>query len=332
MADFDYNVAGQEYLYKAEARPNPGRGFLSTEAIKTIEFTQLLIQAATKDIDARKSPLAPLHCAFDRLEGLILLAKRVLFELQHLPSKLAEVKNGAPCLVMIPSTEVFIDFSSLLYHAGSTLDILSRYYKGASGLDPTGYFRDSKKLIYNLQPPDIRADYLWADLDYFEREIDVIFSGKDGFKGLRNAIAHENSVLGMSMYTYSAHLIDKETVLIFDCEIEIERKEDGNKKLFPISKTVEKIISLVTWIVCRTAICYLTRTREGGILYAPSATPEWKANKFIPVWNNPLAIFSEWISDDPSHPKFSVLRATWNGFQTHNRPLNPEVISKAIKL
>lgn len=328
MSEFDYNRLGQEYSFHAKAGEPLGLGFLPDEAVRTIAFATALIHNASKDAEVQTTPLAPLHCAFERLEGLLLVGKRITDAIQSIPTQLVEPSRQAPCLVLVPNKTIFIDFASLLYHAGSTLDILSRYYTAESGVgSKSSHFRGSKGRIYNLQPPDIRADYLWNDLERFEQQIGSIFTDQDGFKGLRNYIAHENSVLGLSKYVFSAHCFQSNRALIFDCEIEVTNKQSGQSRLFPISKTTETIISLVTWIVCRVAICYLTRTRQGTVLLNPSGVPGWGPDKFVPVWTNPLAVFSSYISSDTSHQVLSVIRVGWNGFNTHNKPLRPDVLS-----
>ncbi len=254
MTEFDYNKQGQQYSYLATVGEPLGLGYLPEEAVRTLAFATELIRNASKDVDARNTPLAPLHCAFERLEGLLVVGKRITDAIQSIPAQLVEPSKHAPCLVVVSNSTIFIDFATLLYHTGSTLDILSRYYTEESGVGVRdSKFRGSKDRIYNLQPPDIRADYLWNDLDRFEQKIGSIFTSQDGFKGLRNYIAHENSVLGLSKYVFSAQCFEVDRALIFDCEIEITNKQSGLSRLFPISRTTEKIISLVTWIACRVA-------------------------------------------------------------------------------
>ena len=333
MNEFDYNKQGQEYNYHAMAGEPLGLGFLPEEGVRTLAFATELIHNASKDVDAKNTPLAPLHCAFERLEGLLLIGKRITDAIQSIPAQLVEPSRQAPCLVVVPNTTIFIDCASLLDHAGSTLDILSRYYTEESGVGTKdSKFRGSKDRIYNLQPPDIRADYLWNDLDRFEQQIGSIFTSQDGFKGLRNYIAHENSVLGLSKYVFSAHCFQINRALVFDCEIEVTNKQSGQSRLFPISRTTETVISLVTWIACRVVLCYLTRTRQGAISFNPSSVHGWGPDKFVPVWTNPLTVFSSYISTDTSHQVFSVIRAGWNGFQTHNKPLRPDVLNEAIHI
>lgn len=195
-------------------------------------------------------------------------------------------------------------------------------------------FYNSRNAIYDLQPPDIRADYLWSDLSRFEEEFDDIFklSTDNEFKGVRNTIAHENSVLGLASYPFTAHCITPKEGIIFDCELEITSASTGNKKVFPISTTTEKVVAYVSWIVCRTAINYLSRTRHGSILYNPTALPNWGPEKFIPKWNNPLAIFSSYITTNKSLPRFSVTKVTWNGFSIYSEHLKLDVQSKRITI
>lgn len=334
MNYFDYNKLGNEYVSIAIARPPLGIGFFGAEAIKTISVAEALIREGATRASAAGTSLERLQCAFERLEGTLLISKRVLEGIQRIPHQLLDATAQAPCFVCIPDTAIFVDFSSLLYHAGSTLDILSQYYANESGVKHKGKFYGSRAAIYNTQPADIRADYLWNDLAQFEQEIDTIFKLSDNheFKGLRNYIAHENSVLGLSSYVFSAHCISPTQALIFDCEIEITSTSTGQRKLFPISTTTEKIVSYVTWIVCRTAICYLSRSKHGAILYNPASIPGWGPDKFFPIWENPLAIFSEHISDDRSHPRYSVAKVTWDGFVTQTEHLQPNVANHVVQL
>lgn len=333
MADFDYNELGTKYVSMAIGRPTLGTGFLPEEAIETLSVVEALIRDAANRSHSNTNALEKLQCACERLEGTHLIAKRILNSIQHLPGRLSDVAQEAPCLITIADAEIFVDFSSLLYHAGSTLDILTLFIGKESGIGHSK-FKGSRNAIYNLQPPDIRADYLWNDLSRFEDEFDDIFKLSDNneFKSLRNYIAHENSVLGLSSYPFTAHCCTKKEGIIFDCELEITSASTGNKKVFPISTTTEKVVAYVSWIVCRTAINYLSRTKHGSILHNPTSLPNWGPEKFIPKWDSPLAIFSSYISADKSLPRFSVTKVTWNGFSIQNEHLKLDVQSKRVAL
>lgn len=333
MADFDYNELETKYVCVAIDRPKLGTGFLPAEAIKTLSVVEALIRDAANRSQSRNNALEKLQCAYERLAGTHLIAKRVLHNIQRLPSRLSDAAQDAPCLITLADEEIFVDFSSLLYHAGSTLDILILFVAEESDIKRRK-FNGSRNAIYNLQPPDIRADYLWNDLSQFEAEFDDIFkpSQNDEFKGLRNHIAHENSVLGLAKYLFTAHCITPKEGIIFDCELEITSASSGNKKIFPISTTTEKIVAYVSWIVCRTAINYLSRTRHGSILHNPTLLPNWGPEKFIPKWNNPLAIFSSYITTNKSLPRFSVTKVTWNGFSIYSEHLKLDVQSKRIAI
>lgn len=331
MADFDYNKIGAKYVSIAIGHPTLGTDFLQEEAIKTLSVVEALILHAANRSNSSIKALERLQCAYERLEGAHLIAKRILSGIQRLPNRISQCAQEAPCLIALLDTEIFVDFSSLLYHAGSTLDILTSYIAEESGIKAKK-FNGLRNSVYNLQPPDIRADYLWNDLSRFEEEFDDIFklSNNNEFKGVRNIIAHENSILGLSSYPFIAHCITPKEGIIFDCELEIVSALTGKKRVFPISTTTENVVAYVSWIVCRTAINYLSRTKQGGILQNPASLPSWGPEKFIPKWENPLAIFSSYITTDKSLPRFSVTKVTWNGFRTHSEHLRLDVQSKRI--
>lgn len=327
---FDYNQEGAQYISFAFAGNPTGLGYLKEDAVDAIQIAKALVHEAAGKSPPQE-PLAHLFCALERLDGLILISKRITDAIRSLPSRiLPHPFSPPPCLAYINATDIFVDFSSLVYHGASTVDILSKFYTSESGVANNGHFRGSPAKIYNLQPPDIRADHLWQDLTRFENDIGIIFTGDGTYKGLRNALAHENSVHGLSCYTYCAQIISDRSAIIFDCEIEIPSSTGGSSKLFPISRTVNTIVSLVTWIVCRTAFCYLTRTRQGAILKHPSYSPGFGPDHFAPVWKSPLAVFSEHVSDDGTGMKFSTLHLGWNGYQTKNRILKPSVMEHRV--
>lgn len=327
----DYNADGEHYFGVAFAKPNEASNFLPKNGLEAIMIAEMLCREALKISKNSDDPIHELVKAFVRLEGVLFIAKRLISSMKDLPQRAAAcppLMGPPPYMAMIEATDIFVDFSSLIYHASSTADILSKYYVSESGQKHNGHFRNSKDKIYNLQPPDIRADYLWSDLTKFEKIIDIIFTGSGGFKGLRNTIAHENSVLGMSSYTYTFHQITVNKALIFDCEIEIKNSVDGSCKMFPISRTVETVISALSWLVCRTAFCYLTRTKSGAIIKHPSWSPGWGPEHFVPEWTSPLAIFSDYISD--TGQEMSTMKVSWSGYQTITKKLDVSVLERTV--
>lgn len=326
----DYNAKGEQYMGIAFAKPNEASGLLPENGVRAILLAEKLCRDALKSAKSKEDPLHNLEKAFVRLEGVFFIAKRLIASMKDLPLRASAHPPFAPppYMAMIEATDIFVDFSSLVYHASSTADILSKYYVYESGQKHTGHFRNSKEKIHNLQPVDIRANYLWHDLAKFEDIIDIIFTGSNGYKGLRNTIAHENSVLGMSSYTYAFHKLPDNRNLIFDCEIEIQNNATGASKFFPISRTIETIISALSWIVCRTAFCYLTRTKSGAILKHPEWSPGWGPEHFLPVWESRLAIFSDYIADDGE--EMSTMKVSWSGCQIITRKLSKEVLEKAF--
>ena len=113
MADFDYNKQGTEYISLAIGRPTLGTGFLTEEAIKSLSIVEALIQDAVSRSHSNTNTLEKLQCAYERLEGTHLIAKRILNSIQHLPGRLSDVAQEAPCLITIADAEIFVDFSSL---------------------------------------------------------------------------------------------------------------------------------------------------------------------------------------------------------------------------
>ena len=329
---FDYNKSGNKYLGMSFAAPSIGLGIIDERAVKMIAIAEKLARDIHKGKSIENHHANYLFAAFERLRGLYISAQRLFKELEAVPLKACGPPlMPPPYMASYMSTEAFLDFSTLLYHGASTLDILSKFYTSESEVKHTGKFRGSRNAIYNTQPPDIRADRLHNDLGLFEAATENIFTGDDGFKGLRNFIAHENSVLGLSAWAYSTHVLDHNTYLCFDCELVIRNKNDGRELYFPISRTAEIISSWVPWLVAKTALHYSAIGKHGTILANPRALPNWGADKFIPKWKNQFAIFSDHISEDENDPVFSTVRVTWEGCQTRQKSLKPEVLDFVVK-
>jgi hypothetical protein len=327
---FNYNAAGQDYIQVGIRKPPLGKGLIHEKALEMIGISHDLAIKEAGGVNTKGKPIEKLLCAYNRLEGIYIITRRLIKSLENIPNMVFNIPDDGPTMMHMPTSEIFLDFSSLIYHSASTLDILSQYYCQESGVNHKK-FRGSKDKIYNTQPPDIRADNLWSDLQQFETNISNVFTEYDGFKGLRNIITHNDSVLGMSSLNFTIHKLNANALLCFDCEFEIERTNDGLKKYLSLTEIMNLVCSYIPWIVCKTSIHYLTRTKHGGIMYNEHSIPNWTAEKFLPIWNNPYVKFSDFLSDDKNDEVYSTLRVTYNGTQTYNVPLKREVLNHIIK-
>src|SRR5689334_2621384 len=113
---FDYNQLGAEYVAIAARGAPLGLGLLNARAVQTMEIANQLIHSASGGGEP-SGPITYLYSAFDKLEGLLLIARRFIADIQFLPSELVAISDSAPAAVTLRSTATLLDFESLVFHA-----------------------------------------------------------------------------------------------------------------------------------------------------------------------------------------------------------------------
>ena len=242
---FDFNKLGNEYIDFIVNAHNPDFDVLSPKALKVYEFynnhaNRLLEKSSGEDAEK----LTLLCAAFDRLIGFFLQLSRIgiginkLLEFQsyfaeaikRIPDK-SKLPNSSffspPAMFILPSSKIYIDFESLLFHSTSVLDVLAKYYVWESiGIKDQKFF-GSRNKIYNTQPPDLRADELWNDLGITQQLIDTALSGNNSYKGLRNLLMHNSSIKNLTKSSFVIHWVNKNKALMFDHELVVGSSQNN---------------------------------------------------------------------------------------------------------
>lgn len=60
--------------------------------------------------------------------------------------------------------------------------------------------------------------------------------------------------------------------------------------------------------------------------------PAWGHEYFVPVWDNPLVIYSNFVSSNAADEVYSTVRVAANGFQTKNLSLDKKVRDRILDL
>ena len=302
---YDYNVKGADYQSFAFSHQDGLMAVLSSNAQSILTAYQKYLWEKLKNATAQeRESFSILFAAFEQLGGFLLQVRRIGESAQKLPSAhKAEMEkcktimaskdweefmrnSGPPAMIVIPSEEIYFDFENLLFKATSVLDVLAKFV-ALETLQQRGnvYFSDLQSKIYATEPIDLRADYLWADLESAKPMTDTVLSGSGPFKGLRNLLMHNTSVPQLTRCNFVLHWLEETRILIFDHEIEVAPSTgESQPKVFPVLHTTQKLCQVVTWILYRTAYQYSCRLRNGAICHNPGSWPGGCLGDFRPNW------------------------------------------------
>lgn len=249
-----------------------------------------------------------------RLESFLLHVSRVA---DH-GSRLLEGQlpgTGGPSVPPVPGLSVALaapeacaDFESLLFHGRAALDRLTAFVSAEHG-ERCNRFSRLPRVLKNFSGTDRRARVLLQLLQR-AKGLEGILTDIDGRKSLRSLVAHQTSVVEGMRNGFTIHWLSARRVLIFDCEA----------LGYPVLATSRLLAREVPFVVLNAVAIYLADDRTLSM------------SAFEPPWQNPTAVFTDYIDPKGNGPVLSVCRMNPDGFTMNRQHVRPAVLKQAVSL
>ena len=301
---FDFNKKGQKYAFAAVANDKTDFGVLSEKALSYFCELQNTISKTHQDgDDTKKRLMVSAQGCLERLEAFFVQSKRLS---EHNKSVCSQPAPPQGSMVAFRDTTAIFDFETLLFHSRALLDRITFFITKQIYNQNCDRPNKIKNVLNNFIEKDGRASRSIQIVD----EATPAFYGfivdtENGVKSLRSHLIHKSTSGESTTCVFTIHSASENRVIRFDYEI----------KGYPIMGSAWELSKYIPFVALNLLGIYV------GYDIAISL------HECMPIWNNNLKCFSQFIDESASGPTFSIIKMHPSGVEIKTRHLKQSVLS-----
>jgi hypothetical protein len=301
---FDFNKKGQKYGFVAFANDKTDFGVLSEKAFKYFcELQNIISKKHQHGDEAQKKLMVGAQGCLERLEAFLVQSNRLS---EHNKSVCNQPSPKPGSMVAFRDTTAIFDFETLLFHSRALLDRITFFITKQIYNQNCDKPNKIKNVLNNFIKKDGRAR---QTIQIIEEAMPsfwgLIVDTENGAKSLRSHLIHKSTSGENTTCAFTIHSTPENKVVRFDYEV----------KGYPIIGSTWGLSKYIPFMSLNLLGIYVGH--DIGIAL----------NECIPIWENSLKCFSQFIDASASGPTFSIIKMHPSGVEINTRRLKQSVLS-----
>lgn len=301
---FDFNKKGQKYEFAAFANDKTDFGVLSEKAFKYFcELQNIISKTHQHGDEAQKRLMVGAQGCLERLEAFLVQSNRLS---EHNKSVCNQPSPPPGSMVAFRDTTAIFDFETLLFHSRALLDRITFFITKQIYNQNCDKPNKIKNALNNFIKKDGRASQAIQIIEEAMPSFwGLIVDTENGAKSLRSHLIHKSTSGENTTCAFTIHSAPENKVIRFDYEV----------KGYPIIGSAWELSKYIPFISLNLLGIYVGH--DIGIAL----------NECIPIWQNNLKCFSQFIDASASGPTFSIIKMHPSGIEINTRHLKQGVLS-----
>lgn len=314
--------SARKTAYLAVGGDVPHQDLLGSEPVQLWQQTQEALTAkwtGSSDPASRRQvlDLAGLH---EKLAAALLQAGRLRDHHKALIRNATALLDTPDAMLAVRGSEACADFEALLLQARAALDRLT-WFVGYRFKNPCKSFRRISNVLADFVEKVPAASELHDIIAETDSWFDGVLGKLTTTTSLRDLVAHHHAVIEGTRTCFGAIRIDRDRVLLTDCELQLP----GMDLCVPVLRTAHQTVQHLAFLVLNTIAVFLD-------------LPRLPLTTYVSTWENRTVTLSLFVLDEPegttvgSDSLVSVARMNPDGFEMRTDNVSPELFDHAVDL